>query len=342
MVYYERENGLTTREKLRSVRFMRLICQRNEEKMMRKILFLYVLLLCLAFANCALGEDVTYHNFYGTVTVDRNAEYVDLGSVKVPNNDDDYRALYKFLDQLPNVKKVDMFSSEIRRARIDEMSSRYPDIEFGWTMIIPCHNELRPERTAHHIRTDDTAFSTLHNTTCTEHSAEDFEILKYCKNLQALDIGHNRVTDLSFLYDLPHLKVLIMACNIDLKDITPIGSLKELQYLEIFKNDINDISCLANCTELVDLNICFNRISDWSALESLTHLRRLWLFNSNNYSDNIPVPKDAVDALRQALPDCKVDDVSYSTLGGWREHPRYVTINTMFAGTEYIPFTTLD
>ena len=50
----------------------------------------------------------------------------------------------------------------------------------------------------------------------------------------------------------------------------------------------------------------------------------------------------AVRALRKALPDCKVDDTSYSTLGGWREHPRYDTIYEMFWGTEYIPFTTLD
>ncbi len=309
---------------------------------MKKVLFLCALLLCLFSAACALGESVTFRTYYGSVTVDQNAEYVDLGGAKLPNDDADFRALYKFLDQLPNVKKVDMFSTDIRRNRIDEMAARYPNIEFGWTMILPCRNELHPERTAHRIRTDATAFSTLHNTTCTEHSARDFQILKYCKNLQALDIGHNQVTDLSFLYDLPHLKVLIVACNITLKDITPIGSLKELQYLEIFKNDINDISCLANCTELVDLNMCFNRISDWSALEGLTHLRRLWLFNSNNYSDNIPVPREAVDALRRALPDCKVDDVSYSTLGGWREHPRYNTIYTMFAGSEYIPFTTLD
>ena len=62
-----------------------------------------------------------------------------------------------------------------------------------------------------------------------------------------------------------------MACNIDLKDITPIGSLKELQYLEIFKNDINDISCLANCENLVDLNLFYNPLYDnYKVLESMT------------------------------------------------------------------------
>ncbi len=311
---------------------------------MKKTLFLCVLLFCFCLLPIvsAMGEDITFRNYYGTLSVDKYTEYVDFGKIRIPSNNDDYNALIKFLRQLPNLKKVDMYNTDIYRRRIDQLAAAFPNIEFGWTMVIPCTNQLHPERSSHRIRTDDTAFSTLHNTTCTEHSAKDFEILKYCKNLQALDIGHNRVTDLRFLYELPHIKVLIVACNIDLKDITPIGSLKELQYLELFKNDIHDISCLANCTELVDLNMCFNRISDLSPLEGLTKLRRLWLFNSNNYSDNIPVPKEAVEALRKALPDCKVDEISYSTLGGWREHPRYYTINTMFWGREYIPFTTLD
>ena len=311
---------------------------------MKKILTIFLILAAVSFIFPALAETeyVTYTNDFGSFRAARDAEAIDLGSLRVPNTDEAYNAFRQFLSQLPNLKKVDMFATEIRRSRIEFLAKAFPDIEFGWTMIIPCSNPLHPERAPHKIRTDATAFSTLHNNKTSDHEAIDFSILKYCKNLQALDIGHNRVTDLSFLYDLPHLKVLIVACNIELNDITPIGSLKELQYLELFKNDVHDISCLASCTELVDLNICFNRIKDLTPLYGLQKLRRLWLFNSNNYSDSIPVPAEAVRALRQALPGCKVDPYSYSTEGGWREHPRYDTIYEMFWGTEYIPFTTLD
>ena len=311
---------------------------------MKKILPVFLFLILLALMGSALADTdyVTYTNDLGTFKAPRDAEAIDLGNLRVPNTDDDFKAFRQFLSQFPNLKKVDMFATEIRRPKIEYLANAFPDVEFGWTMVLSCSNPLHPERTPHKIRTDATAFSTLHNNTTTEHTALDFSILKYCKNLQALDLGHNRITDLSFLYDLPHIKVLILACNIELRDITPIGSLKELQYLELFKNDIHDISCLANCTELVDLNLCFNRISDLSPLQHLTKLRRLWIFNSNNYSDEYPVSPETVRALRKALPDCKVDDVSYSTLGGWREHPRYDTIYEMFWGTEYIPFTTLD
>jgi hypothetical protein len=157
----------------------------------------------------------------------------------------------------------------------------------------------------------------------------------------ALDIGHNRVDDLSFLYDLPNLKVLIVACNA-VTDITPIGSLKDLEYLEIFKNKIKDISPLAGLTNLVDLNICFNYIGDWTPIHGLTKLERLWLYNSNNYSDDRPVPTSVVNELKEKLPDCYIDYRSYSTNGGWREHPRYDVIYEMFKSGQYIAFPTAE
>ncbi len=311
---------------------------------MKKLLWVILALLLAAGVYAAGAEEgmAVLKISGGTFQAALDAEEIDLGSIALSDTDADYGALKAFLRQLTQLKKVDMFSTRIKRPRIEELAKAFPSLEFGWTMVVPCSNPPHPERTPHLIRTDITAYSTLHNNKCTQHTARDLSILRYCKNLLALDIGHNRVDDLSFLYDLPHLKVLIVACNSDLSDITPIGSLKELEYLEIFKNNIRDISCLANCENLVDLNICFNRISDWSPLYGLKKLRRLWLYNSNNYSDSSPVPSSAVQALRKALPECKVDAVSYSTEGCGRQHPRYDTINTMFWGTEYIPFPTLD
>lgn len=286
-----------------------------------KRLVCLLILLCLFGAGAALAEEVSYRNKF---TADTEAEYIDLGKVNV----DDIDSFITFLRKLPNLKKVDMFTTKMYPTQIDKLASAFPDIEFGWTMRIGDH----------WVRTDATAFSTQHNNKSTGHNERHFKYLKYCKNLQALDIGHNYVTDCSFLYDLPHLKYLILACNINLKDITPVGSLKELEYLELFKNDINDISCLVNCPNLVDLNICFNRIKDWTPLYSLTNLERLWLYNSNNYSNDIPVDKQIVADIKKALPNCHVDSTSYSTLGGWREHDRYYVIYHTFEYGEFIPF----
>lgn len=292
---------------------------------MKKKLMAVLLLLCL-FVQCAAlaVEPVQTVSYLGQFSCDVNAEYIDLGKVRVTEMDE----FIAFLRKLPNIRKVDMFTTYMYTKDIDKLAEACPDIEFGWTMRIGDH----------WVRTDATAFSTLHNNSSPMHTEKQFQYLKYCKNLQALDIGHNAVMDVSFLYDLPNLKVLILACNINLKDITPVGSLKDLEYLELFKNDINDISCLANCTKLIDLNICFNRIKDWTPLLGLQHLERLWLFNSNNWSDEYPVDKQVVADLKAALPNCHVDSTSYSTLGGWREHERYYVIFHMFKYGEYIPF----
>ena len=290
---------------------------------MKKIL-IALLLLALFMTSLVHADNTETVSYLGKFQADVNAEYIDMDKTRVTDMD----AFITFLRKLPNLKKVDMFATQLYTKDIDKLAEAFPDIEFGWTMRIGDH----------WVRTDATAFSTLHNNSSPAHTEKQFKYLKYCKNLLALDIGHNAVMDLSFLYDLPNLKVLILACNINLKDITPVGSLKDLEYLELFKNDINDISCLTNCTKLIDLNICFNRIKDWTPLESLTNLERLWLFNSNNWSDEYPVDRNVVNALKAALPNCKVDSTSYSTLGGWREHDRYYVIFHMFKYGEYIPF----
>ena len=323
---------------------------------MKKTLLILLILLALLFCIPAFAEEaaeipaegstVTLAVGKQTLTVPADSEYVDLGTIALNNGDEKaFKALEAFMSSLPNLKKLDMYATEIRRGRIAHLAAAFPQVEFGWTMVIePCSNKLHPERRRLHlVRADDTAFSTLHNKYCTGHTDLDFSVLKYCRNLQALDIGHNKVTDLSFLYDLPHLKVLILALN-NISDITPIGSLKELEYLEIFRNYITDISPLANCKNLVDLNLCNNTISDYSPLLELKHLRRLWLARSNNYG-NVPLPSGTVDKLQAALPDCLINTTSTGTEGGWRNHVRFeegISKIFEFGNQHYIPFQTLE
>ena len=291
---------------------------------MKKSIIALLMLIVLLTTSLVHAEESQTVSYLGQFKADVNAEYINMDKTRVTDMD----AFIAFLRKLPNLKKVDMFSTQIYTKDIDKLAAAFPDIEFGWTMRIGDH----------WVRTDATAFSTLHNNSSPAHTEKQFQYLKYCKNLLALDIGHNGVKDLSFLYDLPNLKVLILACNINLKDITPVGSLKDLEYLELFKNDINDISCLANCTNLLDLNICFNRIKDWTPIHGLTNLERLWVYNSNNWSEQYPVDRKVVADLKAALPNCHIDSTSYSTLGGWREHDRYYVIFHMFKYGEYIPF----
>ena len=278
-------------------------------------LLIFVLLPLMAGA-----ELLSYRGF----TADKDAEVIDLGDVTVKSAE----GFIEYLRQFPNLKQADLYATPLSPESIDALTEAFPQVQFGMTMRIGDHL----------VRTDATAFSTLHGNSSRHHDEDDFRYLKYCTNLLALDIGHNSVRDVSFLYDLPDLKVLILACN-EITDITPVGSLHQLEYLELFKNDVRDLSCLEACTKLIDLNVCFNHIDDLTPIAKLSRLERLWVFNSNNWSDIDPVDGQQLALLKQALPQCRIDSTSYSTLGGWRDHRRYYIVSNMFRLGEYIPFT---
>lgn len=296
----------------------------------------FCLILLLLFPLNGMA-DVEFNGIYYS----EDSEYIDLGDMEVS----DWEALTSFLDQLPALRRVDMWNNRMTAERCGELSSRYPNIRWwGWTMVIPSTDH------EHVVRTDATAFSTLHNNRSPQHTEKDFEILKYCWNLMALDIGHNHVTNLDFLYDLPNLRVLIVAINKDIVDISPIASLRNLEYLEMFNNKVSDLTPLAGLDHLLDLNICFNAVKDFSPLKNLTGLKRLWMYSSERY--NTEPSKALVADLQAALPNTEIDSVHYSTLGKWRYldndstvmHPHYAALVQMFGNDPrhpqyaYVPF----
>ena len=301
-----------------------------------KIKWLWVCLVLLLLVPVFSLADVAYEG----KTYSGDEEYIDLGDTVVR----DFDALIAFLDQMPNLKQVDMWANEMTADKCDMLASRYPDMRWGWTLVIKAKDHK------HLIRTDYTSWSTLHNKKSTPHTSEDFAILKYCWNLLALDVGHNAVTSLDFLYDLPNLRVLIVALN-QVTDITPIGSLKYLEYAELFNNQITDISPLAGLTHLIDLNITVNNIQDFTPLTGLIHLERLWINGAHKRGFN-PPPEEMLAPVRAALPDTEINTTSGGTEGRWRylndkkteKHPRYAVIQAMFGDSsknpkyEYVPF----
>ena len=280
-----------------------------------------VLLLCLACA-CAGADSVSF----GAVTADTGDRYVDLQDQVIRNWD----AFYEFLDSFPELEKVDMFATRITRQRIEEIHARYPDVEFGMTMSFGEHT----------VRTDVTAFSTLHDSDSGWHSNQELALLRFCPNLYALDIGHNSITDLSFLYEMPQLRVLIVAIA-KITDLTPIASLEHLEYLEVFYNQVTDISPLVSLTRLMDLNISYNFIEDVTPLMGMTSLRRLWMHECNRRHPREPGEELQAELMR-ALPDCHIDFTSTSTGGGWREDPHFDVIYRMFRSRVYEPFADSD
>jgi hypothetical protein len=143
---------------------------------------------------------------------------------------------------------------------------------------------------------------------------KDLTALKYCNEVQYLDLGHNRFTKTDFLAYMPEIRVLIIAAGY-VTNISGVEHCTKLEYCEFLSGGIRDVSPLAACTELRHLNLSYNLISDITPLYGLKNLERLWI--SRN-----PIPADQIETIKTLLPDCTINTTTQNPTGeGWRYLP---------------------
>lgn len=227
-----------------------------------------------------------------------------------------------FINEIPDLKLLIMKDCGLENEEYAALQDAHPDVRIIWNIKTRWWT----------IPTDAVAFSTLiaigqEYKFLTDDEAYYF---RYCKDMVALDIGHCRVTDLSFLEYMPNLKVLIVVENHRsdggrgrITDFSPIGYCTKLRYLECFANDAEDFSFLSNLPEIEDLNICYNRISDVSYLENLPNLQKLWIEGTRlKYDDYVKLTEEYPNAKIVYYGSGSVDQ-------GWREGPHYEAMRNM-------------
>lgn len=212
---------------------------------------------------------------------------------------------------LPALEKVEMCDCGISNEDMDAMNKRHENVEFVWRVYFSKYN----------LRTDAVYFRPSEvGVYVPPLYDKDMEILKYCTNMQGLDLGHHYFTDLHFLDNMPHMKYLIIAeCKVT--DLSPLSNLKELKYLEAFSMPFNDITPLLGCTALSSLNICYNlTLQDdaWKVISQMSWLNRLWWCNC-------PLSWDQQQELKTLLPHCTFffRAGGESSGGSWRYHEDY-------------------
>ena len=270
------------------------------------------------------GGKLRFSTSWCATVISDTDEVIDLTGWKNNVTTNDLEILIRLV---PGVKKI--ITKTHRKLSNDEMIpliEKYPDIEFVWLINLGKHYTLA---------SDDTAYSTMkgEKTGYKLHSSE-LEVLKYAKDLKALDLGHHAITSLDFLRGLD-IEMLILADN-DITDLSPLADLPHLQYAELFMNDITDVTPLAACTELLDLNLCFCHITDLSPLDACTNLERLWA------AYNKEMEEDTQRHFTETHPDCNANfNTSHhsSTSDGWRQHPRYTHYVSCFKKHVWIPFS---
>ena len=147
--------------------------------------------------------------------------------------------------------------------------------------------------------------------------------LKYCTKVKYLDIGHNGITDLSFVRYMPDLEVLILE-NDYVADLSPLADCKNLEYLEAGETRVTDVSPLANVTSLRHLNIGgLLGLTDISPLYGLPNLERLYGLCDVN------VPREQVEHIKELMPNTEIDFDYYGAGAVNGGHWRYLADGTI-------------
>lgn len=256
------------------------------------------------------------------IKVDETTESLDVSNMEVTSAE----AMTNYMRLLPSLTELVMCDCGLSNEEMAAMREALPDTKVIWMLHLQDYS----------FRTDVIAYSTLVMWTPVPHpiTSEDAEQFKYCTDLMALDLGHQAISDLSWLQYLPELRLLILADN-KVTDITPIGTLTELRFVELFGNyGIQTWDPLANCTKLEDINIGFvDGPKDFSFLEPLTNLQHFWAIGCVYTGAQDQQIRSLIPAGCEYRWDSKKPEEAQEPTGsGWRETNAFWAQYYMFRG----------
>jgi len=228
---------------------------------------------------------------------------------------DDIEGFVEALIPFYQLERVEMCNTNLSDEIMGNLCEIFPNTKFVW--VVHC--------AGFDVRTDAVAFSTMFTGYGRDPYTEaDFDVLKYCTDLEALDIGHHSIKDISFIKDLKKLKILIIAIN-RIEDLKPLENLTDITYLELFLNSIVDLSPLEKLVNIEHLNLCHNKnLGEIEPILHYTNLQRLWISYCN-------LTNEEKERIREAYPNAKLEfDVYESVEAGWRSTDVYTRMRGVF------------
>ena len=249
-------------------------------------------------------------SLYG-VEITTTDTFLDFTGIEMDSTD----AVEAIIPYMHHLEKIDMTDTGFDDETLDAMNKRWDNVRVVWTMHI----------TRYDIRTDTTGFiaSVEYYGYFTD---ETIMKLAYCEDLRSLDLGHRMthkyIDSLDVFNYLPQLEYLVLA-QCEMEDLTALGSLKNLKFLEMILAYATDFTPLLNCTSLEHLNVCFNYYTDpqtnYEVFSQMKQLKRL-------YFSTGMVSEENIEKLREDLPDteiCVISNPDEATGHGWRYDESY-------------------
>lgn len=226
--------------------------------------------LCFAYRFELFGQTVS--------TEDERIEYI-----RVPIGNEGVDELRRALPLLKSCRYFLLDNCGIDNELLAQLRDEFPETKIVWRLYIEYIGFL-------------TDIKVLHLTWMWDN--RNIQILRYCNELEYFDIGHNTISDISFMAYLPNLKYAILSYNY-VRDVSPLANCKKLEMLELyFCHLLEDISPLAECESLKLLNVSATKVHDISPVFGLKNLERFYCIM------NYGIPEEQQEQIREELPDC--------------------------------------
>ena len=234
---------------------------------------------------------------------------------------------------LPALRRVDLTACAPDQELMERLYDAYPQVDFLWYV----HFGVELLRTWT-VRSDITCFSTLWTGDESYRYTENdyYPLLRFCRHLRALDLGHSDICDVSLIGGLKELQVLILADNPRITDITSFANLENLRYLELFMcYNIQDFTCFYSMHKMEDMNLSYCRYLDFiDFLDGMPDFKRGWFRNTQISYEMIQPYKESREDVTFMLASPK-EDLS-SIIYGWRETDRCRAIRNAFSHWENV------
>ena len=240
---------------------------------------------------------------------------------------------------LPELSFVDLSSCEPDLDLMRRLYAAYPQVDFLFTFTVGREGHRQWQ-----LRSDCTCFSSLWSgSESYRYTEEDYEpLLRFCRHLRALDLGHSDIGDLSLIGQLTELQVLVLADNPRIKDLSPLSNLHDLMYIEIFQcYYIEDFSCFFEMPRMVDMNLSYcENLEDISFLDGMPDFQSGWFRNTKVTEEMLKPYRESREGLRFVVGS--PEDWS-SIVYGWRDTERCRAIRHAFTNwTEVEDFRSWD
>lgn len=254
--------------------------------------------------------------------------FIDLSGISMK----DTQEVEKIIPYFRDLQQIDMLDCGLNNRTMDALNKRYRDTKIVWRVYI----------SGAPYRTDAKYY--FPGKYKIKNVSDDLRALRYCTDMELVDLGHYGVSDLSFVEYMPNLKYLLV-CQISyLADLTPISQCKNLVSLEIFGDNVSDIWPFTNLTNLEEINVSqspvtfrvgmiradYAEFDDLSAFREMTWLDRLWLVRCI-------LGPDGRNFLLERHQNTEIAFQAYSATGaGWRHTRNYYDMRDLCDMTYFV------